>query len=95
MFAYPILSTRANRIVWVDVLKGTLLLFICISHFEYVPSVINPVIIQTSSFWVPIFFVLSGYLFVMRKSDTIGSYIRKKNRSLLFPYLFFCVLFIF
>lgn len=93
-FKTMVLQEEKKRIVWVDVLKGILLIFICISHFDYVLPVLKPIIIQTASYWVPIFFILSGYLFVMKENDTMIGYIKKKSQSLLLPYLFFCILFI-
>lgn len=93
-FAEKILQGGGSRIVWVDVLKGIFLLFICFSHCGYVLPALRVIVMQTGSYWVPIFFILSGYLFVMKKNDTTKSYIKKKSRSLLLPYLFFCILFI-
>lgn len=87
-------STNLERIVWLDVLKGILLLFICLSHFESLPSFIKPVINLTASYWVPMFFILSGYLYNPRKQKLFKPYFISKTRSLFFPFICFGLIFI-
>ncbi len=43
------------------------------------------------SFHMPLFFVLSGY-FASSKKEDFSSYLKKNFRSLIVPYLFFCII---
>lgn len=51
-----------NRILWVDILKGLLLLLTCSSHFMERPSIIDKILEYVPTYYVPMFFVISGYL---------------------------------
>lgn len=84
------LITREQRSVEIDIIKGILLLFICLSHWGYWPSLLSIIIYPTASFWVPCFFILSGYLI---KESPLKFYFLRKIRTLLIPYLFFGLLF--
>ena len=81
-----------QRLIWLDVLRGILLLLICIGHFNDYPSFVKLIIKPTSMFYVPMFYIISGYLF--NSSNSFKNYFSRKNRSLLIPYLFFSALFI-
>lgn len=81
-----------QRILWIDTLKGVLLFLICLSHFSNLSYPIKYLIAPTASYWVPMFFVLSGYLYQDKRS--FKSYIYKKTRTLLIPYFFFSFLFL-
>ena len=82
------------RIVWIDIIRGLLLLLICLSHsgsdLPTVKFLVNP----TANYWVPLFFLLSGFLFKNDPHSSYKSYILKKVRTLLIPYLCFSGLFI-
>lgn len=81
-----------ERILWIDTLKGLLLVFICLSHFGELPDYVTLLIKPTGSFWVPFFFIFSGFLFT--PVSNLASYIKRKSKTLLLPYLFFSVAFI-
>lgn len=80
-----------QRISWIDTLKGVLLFLICLSHFSNLSYPIKYLIAPTASYWVPMFFVLSGYLYQDKRS--FKNYIHKKTKTLLIPYFFFSFLF--
>lgn len=82
-----------NRICWIDVLKGLLLVLICIGHFGNLPCWVAPIIHPTGMFYVPIFFMLSGYLLSV-DGRTFQNFLHRKVQTLLIPYLFFSVVFI-
>lgn len=84
--------TRKERIRWIDVLKGILLILICIGHLGDLPWWISPLISPTSMFYVPMFFVLSGYLLSVEGRD-FKSFVKRKIETLLVPYIFFSVFF--
>lgn len=81
-----------KRFLWLDVLRGMLLILICIGHFNSIPSLIQTIIKPTACFYVPMFFIISGYL--LNTESNFKDFLFRKSKSLLFPYLFFSVLFI-
>lgn len=81
-----------QRILWIDTLKGILLFLICLSHYNNLSYPVKYLIIPTSSYWVPMFFVLSGYLY--KEGRNLKKYIIQKNKTLLVPYFFFSLLFL-
>lgn len=81
-----------ERLVWLDLLRGVLLLLICIGHFNDYPSFVEFIIKPTAMYYVPMFYMISGYLF--NPNNSFKDYFFKKTKSLLIPYLFFSALFI-
>ena len=73
--------TKDSRIEWVDLLKGIAILWLVFYHMHVFDWMRSP---------VPVFFFLSGLFFSEGKS--LGSFVRKKAKSLLIPLLFFFVL---
>lgn len=71
-----------ERIIWVDIIRGSLLFLICLSHFGSDLPTVKFLISPTANYWVPLFFLLSGFLF---KNDSQNSYILKKVRTLSIP----------
>jgi len=87
-------TQQAERIKWIDSLKGLLLLGITFAHFGYLPNYLNFIIISGSVFRVPCFLFLSGMLFSRRKYPTFRHYLKHKSKVLLLPYISMSVLFI-
>lgn len=83
-----------KRIKWIDFMKGIMLLMICFSHFGVMPQYIYTLIRPTSMYWVPMFFMLSGFLYNPNKQISFSVYAKSKTRTLLIPYLFFGLVFI-
>lgn len=83
-----------KRIVWIDIIKGMLLLLICLSHSGSHLQGILAITKPTSNYWVPIFFLLSGFLFNNNTQSSFKSYLSRKTRTLLIPYLCFSLLFV-
>lgn len=88
------LFSARTRIKWVDVLKGVLLLFICFSHFGALPEFVSPFVSPTASYWVPMFFILSGYLWRPPYEKGFSAYFWSKTKSLLMPFVGFGLLFV-
>lgn len=81
-----------HRVIYIDIIKGILLLLICLSHFGNIPDYLKPIIGLTPMYYVPFFFFISGYLF---KTDiAFKDHFAKKIRTLLIPYLFFSLSFV-
>jgi len=79
-------GTETNRVAWADILKGLGILAVVWGHAGSKTSFYM--------FWfhMPLFFFISGYLYRFRPHQTWYSYVRKKARHLLVPYLFYLVL---
>lgn len=83
---------KIERLHWIDCIKGLLLFLICLGHFSQVPEAISWVIKPTASYYVPIFFILSGIL--VSANRTYRDYCKRKVHSLLIPYIVFGIIFI-
>ncbi len=70
---------------WVDWMKAIGMLFIIWGHAF--PETFSPFIY---SFNVPLFFIVSGYLF--KRSETFSVFLRKNYISLIIPYLLLCLI---
>ena len=78
----------SGRKGWIDVLKGVLILFVIFGHTTTNSVVQN----WLSSFYMPCFFILSGWL--MKKEGEAGLFIRKKIKGILFPYFCFALIWV-
>ncbi|MEE1085704.1 MAG: acyltransferase family protein [Schaedlerella sp.] len=76
----------------VDVIKGLTIFFMVLGH-SYSNNNGEWIIRWISSFHMPLFFVISGVLYGMRKETTIRLDIKKKMRTLILPYLFWGTLY--
>ncbi len=82
--------TKSNRIDYLDIAKGVGILFVIIGHIPYVSEPIRQYIV---SFHMPLFFIISGILICYTKTyqGSIKSFIGRKVRNLLLPYVIFSV----
>ncbi|MEG1255518.1 acyltransferase family protein [Clostridium sp.] len=84
-----------KRIEWIDILKGIGIILVVIGHanFKFAGST-GTMFIQKYiySFHMPLFFFLSGYLFVKEKHPNFKKFIKTKIKTLLIPYFFFSIL---
>lgn len=69
---------------WIDVLKGIGIFLVCFGHLN--PDVFTETHIY--SFHMPLFFFISGYLFLNKKYE-FNDFIKRKFKSLLIPYFLF------
>ncbi len=81
-------SCPADRLDFVDVWKGIGILLVVIAHVNYS----QPLLTIIYSFHMPLFFVMSGMLFKPQSYENFVSFIKKKSRSLLCPYVLFYLL---
>ena len=75
------METNKGRVVWVDFLKGISIIWLVIYHLYAFGWLRSP---------VPVFFFLSGLFFSM--GDSFKSFLMRKARALLLPFVFFFVL---
>jgi acyltransferase len=75
----------AQRVVWADIAKGIGIFLVIVGHSGL------PVYAQwwIWSFHLPLFFFISGYFFSFNRYPNILSFLQKRARGLLLPYLFF------
>lgn len=81
-----------ERLFSIDVIKGILLCFICVSHMGPLPHWVVILTKPTAYLWVPMFFVISGYLMDDKKESS--TFLKRKLQTLLIPYIVFSVIFI-
>ena len=73
---------------WITILKGFLIILVIFGHTTTDKYVLN----YLSSFYMPCFFVLSGWL--IKKEADLAVFVKKKVKSVLMPYLFFAVIWV-
>lgn len=81
-------SEKHGRIVEVDILKGLGILLMVFDHVWWGAAVHTYI----QSFHMPLFFIVSGYL--SRPCDDLGTFARKRFRTLMVPYLCFSLLYL-
>ena len=72
-----------ERLTWIDICKGIGILTMILGHIGF-GSTFDKLI---HAFHLPVFFVVSGYLFGNRTGDRFVSRLQRKSKSLLLPYL--------
>lgn len=77
-----------KRVQWVDVLKGLLILLVILGHTTANNHIKNYI----STFYMPCFFILSGWF--MKKNGNIANLVKKRVKSILLPYIFFSLIWI-
>lgn len=80
------ISSKTNRIDWIDFAKGYILLAVCLDHAE-IPCYIT-------SFHMAAFFFISGLLFNPEHESSLIKYVQKKYKSLLKPYFLLSFVFL-
>lgn len=78
---------KANRILWIDELKGFAIILVMCGHAIF-PELLK---VELYSFHIPLFFFLSGYVFSTRKYNGFKEFLKSKMRSLLIPLLSFSI----
>lgn len=72
-----------ERVNWIDWLKAIGITFVIMGHLPFADSFINQFIY---SFHMPLFFIISGYLF-----KPSGNFLSKNVKALLAPYFIYCL----
>lgn len=79
-----------DRIEWLDIAKGLGVLLVVVGHLWY--NCLFPVVNQMIySFHMPMFFILSGFVF-KKGNSRFGTFVLKKAKRLLLPTFIFFVL---
>lgn len=83
-----------SRIEWVDNLKGLLMILVVSGHIFHGFNPGEDFYPQTqfiSTFHMPLFFLISGFLSVGISERKIGAYVKQKCRTILLPFVSFVV----
>lgn len=86
--------TNTNRLNWVDLSKGFGIILVVYGHvtrgldsaglsFDLFQDLDNAIY----AFHMPLFFILSGYFFIMSTKKGINKYVKSKVSVILYPYL--------
>lgn len=85
---------KQAREKWVDVLKGLLIILVVLGHsisaLGASDNYSKSILIAIYTVHMPLFFILSGYVYVP-KNVTLVNYIFAKLKRLMFPYLIFAI----
>jgi len=83
------MTPTANRLNWIDNARGLAIICVILGHFDVYKDLTN--IIYT--FHMPLFFIVSGcFLTKNIQSTSLKTFLRKKIKRLIIPYIFFSVL---
>lgn len=77
----------SRRIAWVDYAKGLAIIGVFILHSNAPENVIHAI----DTFCMPLFFLLSGFVFSIRKYPSFRPFLWNKLRTLIIPGIFFAV----
>ena len=85
---------KKDRIVWVDILRGISMLLIVYGHIIIHCDKLSSLNEYIMSFHVPIFFMISGFLFSVKKEMKYKEFVKKKFQRIMLPYFIFGFLFL-
>lgn len=71
------MKSSNKRIQWIDIAKGIGIILVLIGHISLNKKINNFIY----SFHMPLFFILSGYLYKNKEN-----YVKKKTKTILVPY---------
>lgn len=79
---------RAPRLRWLDLYKGLAILLVVLGHMN-IPARASQLIY---SFHVPLFFIASGYAMALSRPTSFRTFLQRRWRTLILPYLVFSLL---
>ena len=81
------LNISTGRKYWIDVLRALGIILVVLGHVSKEPNTV----IFIYAFHMPLFFLLSGFLFNRHRYD-LRTFIIRRSQKLLLPYAFFYLL---
>lgn len=84
--------SRSTTLSWADSLRGFAMVLIVFGHTVGYSPALRELSIYLSSFYVPLFFVVSGYLFTHNPQENLPSFMGRKALQILVPYYVFALL---
>lgn len=82
-----------NRIHWIDVARALAILLIVFGHIIGHCDKLGLVLYYIQAFHVPIFFVISGFLFKTKEKQKYKGFVWQKFKRIMVPYFVFGLLF--
>lgn len=80
------LNTSENkRITEIDIAKGIGILLVVFAHVNYT----SPLLEYIYSFHMPLFFVLSGFVFNPKRYSSFSDFLKRRVKNLICPYILF------
>lgn len=83
---------KSKQIEWINILRGLAIFLIAFGHSIGYSKGLTGLSRYLSSFYVPLFFFISGYLFHENKEEKLFSFIKRKAKRILIPYFVFAIL---
>lgn len=80
-------NLKKKRIVYLDILRGFLILTVIFGHIVELNGTLN---IMIYTIHMPAFFIISGMLNNINSKTSILKHIEKRLKSLIIPYIVFC-----
>ena len=84
--------SKVTTAPWADTVRGFAMVLIILGHTIGYCDSLRPLSIYLSSFYVPLFFVVSGYLFAPDQRESIPSFMKRKALHILVPYYIFALI---
>ena len=78
---------QAKRIEWIDLAKGMAIFLMVCGHTSIPANLSNWI----WSFHMPLFFIVSGMLFYPNRYPSFSSFVTKRCRTLLLPWIVFTI----
>lgn len=79
---------KKERLNTLDIAKGIGIIFVVFAHVNYTPELLTPIY----SFHMPLFFILAGVVFNKEKFHSFATFLTRRWKTMIQPYLFFSVL---
>lgn len=84
--------SKVTTAPWADTLRGFAMILIIFGHTIGYCSELRELTEYLSSFYVPLFFVVSGYLFINNPNENLITFMKRKAQRILVPYYVFALL---
>ncbi len=83
---------KKKQIEWINILRGLAIILIVLGHAIGYSNKLNILTVYLSSFYVPLFFFISGYLLKEEKEENFIYFCKRKAKKILIPYFVFATL---
>lgn len=83
---------KGKQIEWINILRGFAIFLIVFGHAIGYSKGLTGLSKYLSSFYVPLFFFISGYLFQENKEEKLIPFMKRKAKRILVPYFVFATL---
>lgn len=83
---------KTKQIEWINILRGFAIFLIVFGHSIGYSKGLTGLSRYLSSFYVPLFFFISGYLFQENKEEKLIPFMKRKTKRILIPYFVFALL---